>query len=155
MYSTTPPNDQSGMTDLAEYLICKEVVSSGLLKFDDRPENYWAWKASFANSTIDLNLSAQEEMDLLTKWLGPQSTEKAKRIRAVHIYNVSLGLQMVWRRLEESYGSAEMIENSVDDIRRISKDHKQGQPEAPRTGRHIAGPGFSIERRILTWAILP
>jgi hypothetical protein len=42
MYSTTPPNDQLGMTDLAEYLICKEVVSSGLLKFDDRPENYWA-----------------------------------------------------------------------------------------------------------------
>ena len=101
------------MTDLAKYLIRKEVVSSGLLKFDDRPENYWAWKASFANSTIDKILSAREEMDLLIKWLRPQSAEKAKCIRAVHIHNVSLGLQMVWRRLEESYGSAEMTENSL------------------------------------------
>ena len=112
-YSTTPPNDQSGMTDLAKYLIWKEVVSSGLLKFDDRPENYWAWEASIANSTIDLNLSAREEMDLLTKWLRQQSAEKAKRIHAVHIHNVSLGLQMLWRRLEETYRSAEMIENSL------------------------------------------
>ena len=52
-------------------------------------------------------------MDLLTKWLGQQSAEKAKRIHAVHIHNVSLGLQMLWRRLEETYRSAVMIENSL------------------------------------------
>lgn len=30
------------MTDLAKYLVRREMVSSGLLKFDDHPENYWA-----------------------------------------------------------------------------------------------------------------
>lgn len=57
--SRAPPHEQSGTTDLAKYLIRKEMVSCGLLKFDDRPENYWAWKASFVNTTCDLNLSPQ------------------------------------------------------------------------------------------------
>ena len=73
------------------------MVRSGLLEFNDRPEN-WARKASFANSTIDLDLSAPEEIDLLNKWLGPQSAEQAKRICAVHIHDISFGPQMVWRR---------------------------------------------------------
>ena len=113
MPSRVPLHDQSGTADLAKYLIRKEMVSSGLLKFDERPENYWAWKASFVNSTSDLDLTPREELDLLIKWLGPQSAEQAKRIRAVHIHNASLGLQMVWQRLEECYGSAEMIENAL------------------------------------------
>ena len=41
--------------DLAQYLIRREMVSSGLLAFDDRPENYWAWKSSFLSATKDLN----------------------------------------------------------------------------------------------------
>lgn len=102
MPSRAPPHEQSGTTDLAKYLIHKEMVSSGLLKFDDRPENYW-----------DLNVTPREELNLLTKWLGPQSAEQAKRIHAVHTHNASSGLQMVWQRLEECYGSAEMIENAL------------------------------------------
>lgn len=43
-------------TDLGKYLMRREVVSSGLLTFDDKPKNYWAWKASFLNSTNDLTL---------------------------------------------------------------------------------------------------
>lgn len=113
MPSRAPLHDQSDTTDLARYLIRKEIVSSGLLKFDDKPENYWAWKASFVNSTSDLNLTPREELDLLTKWLEPQSAEQAKRIRAVHINNASSGFKMVWQRLKECYGSAEMIENAL------------------------------------------
>ncbi|XP_036818356.1 uncharacterized protein LOC118944195 [Oncorhynchus mykiss] len=99
--------------DLIKYLLRREMVSSGLLKFDDRPENDWAWKASFLNATRDLNLSAGEELDLITKWLGAESSEQANRIRSVHIFNATAGLNMVWQRLEECYGRPEVIENAL------------------------------------------
>nr|XP_055068359.1 uncharacterized protein LOC129450001 [Misgurnus anguillicaudatus] len=53
--------------DLAQYLVRKEMVTSGLLAFDDRPENYWAWKSSFLAAIKELNLSDQEELYLLDK----------------------------------------------------------------------------------------
>lgn len=76
------PREAPVMTDLAKYLVWREMVSSGLLKFDDHPENYWAWKSSFRDVTKGLNLSAREELDLLIKWLGPQLASQAMRIRS-------------------------------------------------------------------------
>lgn len=73
------------MIDLAKYLIRCEMVSLGLLKFDNQPENDWAWKASFLNAIEGLNLTPTEELDLLCKWLGPSLSEQACTIRAVHI----------------------------------------------------------------------
>lgn len=89
------------------------MVSSGLLAFDDCPENYWAWKASFLTATRELNLSEQEELNLLVKWLGPESSAQAKRIRSVHVNNPRAGVCMVWERLEETYGSPEVIEGAL------------------------------------------
>ncbi|KAL3973607.1 sorting nexin-4 [Sarotherodon galilaeus] len=105
--------EASETQQFAKYLIRKELVSTGLLQFDDKPENYWAWKTSFISATKDLNLSPREELDLLTKWLGPTSSEQAKRIRAVHILNPAAGAKMVWQRLEECYGSPEAIEDAL------------------------------------------
>ncbi|XP_056093862.1 uncharacterized protein LOC130072671 [Rhinichthys klamathensis goyatoka] len=129
IYNTSPPSAVAA-TDLGKYLMRREMVSSGLLKFDDKPENYWAWKASFISSTDDLKLSAREELDLLCKWLGPSSSEQAKRIRAVHIHNAPTGLRMLWQRLEDVYGSPEVIENAllrkVEEFPKISgkENHK-------------------------------
>ncbi|KAG7482904.1 hypothetical protein JOB18_033440 [Solea senegalensis] len=61
----------------------------------------------------ELNLNPSEELDLLTKWLGRESTEHVRRIRSVHVANPALGLQLVWERLEESYGSPEVIERAL------------------------------------------
>lgn len=105
--------ESKGAQDFARYLIRREMVSAGLLQFDDKPENYWSWKASFLSSTKDLNLSAREELDLLTKWLGAESSEQAKRIRAVHVLNPAAGAAMVWQRLEECYGTPEVIEDAL------------------------------------------
>ena len=109
----TSPHSAVAATDLGKYLMRRELVSSGLLKFDDKPKNYWAWKASFISSNDDLKLSAREELDLLCKWLGPSSSEQAKRIRAVHIHNAPTGLKMLWQRLKDVYGSPEVIENAL------------------------------------------
>lgn len=57
--------------------------------------------------------TATEELDLLCKWFGPSSFEQARRIRAVHIHNTRAGLRMVWQRIEDIYGSAEVINNSL------------------------------------------
>lgn len=100
-------------SDLTKYLIRREMVSSGLLKFDDCPENYWAWKASFVNSTRELNLTAREELDLMVKWLGKDSSEQVKRIRSVHVLNATAAISMAWQRLEECYGAPEVIENAL------------------------------------------
>lgn len=109
---TNEPNSSS-TTDLAKYLIRREMISSVLLTFDDCPEHYWAWKASFCSSMEDLNMTTREELDLLCKWLGPKSSEHAKRIRAVHIHDAAAGVKMVWERLEDCYRSPEAIETAL------------------------------------------
>ncbi|XP_056409679.1 uncharacterized protein LOC130331167 [Hyla sarda] len=35
--------DAARATEVARFLMRREIVSAGLMKFDDRPENYWAW----------------------------------------------------------------------------------------------------------------
>lgn len=106
-------DDRAGMNDIARYLVRREHVNSGLIKFNDRPENYWTWKSSFLNTTEGLNLTASEELDVLTKWLGSQSAQHVIRIRSVHVASPALGLRMVWDRLEECYSSPEVIERAL------------------------------------------
>ncbi|XP_056377073.1 uncharacterized protein LOC130273782 isoform X1 [Hyla sarda] len=105
--------DAARATEVARFLMRREIVSAGLMKFDDRPENYWAWKSSFLSGTQDLDLTDREKLDLLVKWLGPESTEQAQRIRSVHVHDATAGLAMVWRRLEHCYGSPEVIEDAL------------------------------------------
>lgn len=101
------------MTDVTKYLVRREMVSSGLLKFDDCPQNYWAWKTSFQEVTRELNLSAREELDLLVKLLGPDSSSQVMRIRSAYVHNTTAGAVMVWQRLDDSYGSPEVIEHTL------------------------------------------
>ncbi len=108
-------SDHTGMTEIARYLVRRELINSGLNKFDDRPENYLAWKSSFINVLEGLSLTPSEELDLLIRWLGPQSSEQVKRVRAVHVADPAGGCRMVWSRLEESFGSAEIIEKTLFD----------------------------------------
>ena len=110
-----PFADRTGFGDIARFLVRRELLSSSITKFDDRPESYWAWRSSFLNSIEGTDLTSSEELDLLSKWLGPQSSAHVKRIRAVHISDPAQGLRMVWSRLNECYGSPEMIEKALFD----------------------------------------
>ena len=129
---TTKANvaDSQCMSDLVKFFARRELVSSGLLQFNDQPESYRAWKASFFNAIRGLKLTDSEEMDLLLKWLGTESAAQVRRIRAVHIHYPERGLKMAWDRLDECYGSPEVIENSLfrrlDGFPKISnKDHRK------------------------------
>ncbi|XP_073468178.1 uncharacterized protein [Aquarana catesbeiana] len=105
--------EQQCAVDVTKYLIRKEMVSSGFLQFDDCPENYWAWKSSFLNATEGLNFSPAEMLNLMIKWLGTESAEHAKRMRRANLFNPAAGLNMTWKRLEEMYGSPEVIEGAL------------------------------------------
>ncbi|XP_012819273.2 uncharacterized protein LOC105947440 [Xenopus tropicalis] len=103
------------MSDLVRFMARREMITSGLVQFDEKPENYRAWKASFKNAIEDLHLSYKEETDLLVKWLGPESSRQVKGIRAVYVNDSCKGLQMSWQRLNEEYGAPEKIEKSLWD----------------------------------------
>ncbi|KAL3969206.1 hypothetical protein ACER0C_029163 [Sarotherodon galilaeus] len=105
--------ETQGIQDITRYLTRRETLSTGLLQFDDHPENYWAWKASFQSAIKDLHVTAQEELGLMVKWLGVESGQQAKRIRSVHVFNPAAALNLVWQRLEECYGSPEVVENAL------------------------------------------
>ncbi|XP_048035615.1 uncharacterized protein LOC125261089 [Megalobrama amblycephala] len=105
--------ENSEIFNLAKFLARRDLLTAGLIKFDDKPENYLAWKSTFSNAIEDLDLKPCEELDLLTKWLVPESVEHARRIRSVHINYPAVGLSRIWERLEECYGSAEAIESAL------------------------------------------
>ncbi|XP_021332949.1 uncharacterized protein [Danio rerio] len=135
---TSPPhshcnehyNARSEVFELAKFLARRDLLTGGLSRFNDKPENYWAWKSSFCNAIEGLDLKPSEELDLLVQWLGPESTEHARRIRSVHISYPDVGLSMVWKRLEDCYGSAEAMEaalfNKLECFPKLSnKDHQR------------------------------
>ncbi|XP_061776030.1 uncharacterized protein LOC133568240 [Nerophis ophidion] len=100
------------VSDFIRYFARREIVATGLLQFNDKPQNFRAWKRSFKNATNGLHLTS-EEMDLMLKWLGKESSEHVEQIRAIHINNPTKGLNMMWDRLEQCYGSAEVIEDTL------------------------------------------
>lgn len=111
----TPADDTSSppMMDFAKFLARRELITTGLFKFDDTPENFRAWQSSFLNATENVGLTYSEELDLLVKWLGKESSDHVKRIRAVYTTDPKAALEMSWDRLRECYATPEIIENAL------------------------------------------
>ncbi len=55
---------------LAQYLAQRDLVSSGLYQFDNKPENCLSWYSSFTSAAREVHLTATQELDLMMKWLG-------------------------------------------------------------------------------------
>lgn len=106
-------NHNTVTADIARFLAKSQLVSSGLTQFNDLPEHYQAWRETFINTIENLELSSSEEMDLLIKWLGKNSSEQALRIRSVNIQEPSLGLKTIWERLNKTYRSPEVLERAL------------------------------------------
>ncbi|XP_065944078.1 uncharacterized protein [Magallana gigas] len=101
--------------NLTQFLLKKDLLMSRFSSFNDKPDSYQTWKASFTNIVKELNISAFEEMDLLIKWLGPESKRFASSIRGSNINDPVKGLYRIWERLEDRYGRPEMIESALKD----------------------------------------
>ncbi|XP_070188491.1 uncharacterized protein [Littorina saxatilis] len=88
----------------------RDLLTHRLTPFDERPESFHVWKDCFTSIMLDLDVSPAEELDLLAKYLGPESKRYAQSLRSANIGNPQRGLQLLWKRLDERFGSPELIE---------------------------------------------
>ncbi|KAM4036356.1 uncharacterized protein ACNLHF_015279 [Anomaloglossus baeobatrachus] len=105
--------EKSDMSEFARFMVSRELINTSLMKFDDRAESYRAWKATFKAAIANLNLTAEQELDLMIKWLGPGSTNRIKSLKTVYVGQAEAGLAAAWQRLERTFGSAEAIEKAL------------------------------------------
>lgn len=114
-----PATDQ-----LAQYLARRNLVNTSFYVFDDKPENYCAWLSSYKNATQGLGLTATEELDLMTRWLGKESSNQVKHLCVVHIESPHVALVKAWEWLQECYAAPEVIEKALftrlDEFPRVS-----------------------------------
>lgn len=108
-----PDQGVSATEHLAQYLARRDLVSASLYEFDDKPENYRAWQSSYKNATQGLALTATEELDLMTRWLGKESSNQVKRLRSVHVASPDIALRKAWERLQECYAAPEVVEKAL------------------------------------------
>ncbi len=110
-------NEASGLLDFAKYLarreLRRELVNRSLVKFDDQPESFRAWKSAFVDVTDGLGRTAGEELDLLIRGLGKESSDHVKKLRPAHVSDPTVALNVTWEILIECYGAPEIIENAL------------------------------------------
>ncbi|XP_071100525.1 uncharacterized protein [Haliotis cracherodii] len=99
--------------DFSHFLLKKDLLLSRLRYYNDQPESYSIWKYAFQSVMGELRVTHMEELDLLVKWLGPESTKHALSLRASNAQDPQKGLERLWQRLDERYGSPEMVEASL------------------------------------------
>lgn len=111
------------------YFAWRDLICSSLYRFDDKPENYRAWKKSYSNATQGLGLTATEELDLMTKWLGRESSDHVKRLRSAHVTNPATTLKKAWERLKEYYAAPQIIKKSLSTSLTVSKEFQEKNTE--------------------------
>ncbi|XP_059820511.1 uncharacterized protein LOC132391399 isoform X1 [Hypanus sabinus] len=125
---TSPARMPLAADPTLQYLARRDLVTSGLYQFDDKPENYRAWLSTFTNVIDGVQLSATQRLDLMAKWLGKESRDQVRRMRSVYINKPELALSEAWERLWERYGSPDIIERALyrrlENFPKVSaKDH--------------------------------
>ncbi|XP_071151786.1 merlin-like [Mytilus edulis] len=79
-------------SEITRFLLRKDLLFSRLTNFNDQAESFHTWKSSFKNVIDELQVSDSEQIDLLIKWLGPESGKHAMSIRASNANNPTRGL---------------------------------------------------------------
>lgn len=82
--------------------------------FNDKPETYQSWKASFKTVMKEMDTSPPEELDLAIKWLGPNSKQHAISIRSSFRNDPVKAREKLWLRLDERYGTVENVYISIN-----------------------------------------
>ncbi|VDH90793.1 Hypothetical predicted protein [Mytilus galloprovincialis] len=94
-------------------MVRKDIVLSRLIKYNDSPFQFLSWKETFKDVMKELSVTPSEELDLLIKWLGPDSARQAESIKAASASDHVGGLHKIWDRLDVRYGSPELIEQCL------------------------------------------
>lgn len=110
-------NDQSQQTYCPHILFAEEQHCWGLECRQGRIMRRgvgegWADQHSLLSRPCEGAVRTTKELDLLIKWLCPQSAE-IERLEAVHIDKPAAALSTAWDRLECGFSSPEAIENAL------------------------------------------
>ena len=105
--------EHSQINQFSQFLLKKEILLSRFTKFDDQAESFLTWKNTFNSIMKELNVTPFEQLDLLVKWLGPNSSKQATTIRSANAGSPEKGLARIWQRLEDQFGCPEIIEQSI------------------------------------------
>ena len=107
-------------------IFTKKELFSKVIRFDETPENYRVWKASFFNMVRELRLSDDEQLELLILWLGEtKSARQARNIRNACLSQPVKALDKIWNRLDDRFSSPEIIESSIK--KKLAKFPKIGR----------------------------
>ena len=71
------------------------------------------WPVELKTCHKNLMFNAQEELDLLQKYLGTESSKHCLSLRAAKANNPERGLICIWEKLEERYGGQEITESNL------------------------------------------
>ena len=105
-YSPTTTNyDQSVMRSCLEFMARREVITKKVEKFNDNPEDCHTWKTSFKTMLKNITITPQEELSLLTEYTSKESRKLVQQLRNAYIQNPVKGVQEVWIKLGERFGS--------------------------------------------------
>lgn len=129
-HSASNNNTNVPMVDMSKYFLKKDLILSRITTYDDNPSLYLNWKLTFQNVIQDLNVTPSEELDLLVRYLGNNSSRQAATIRKCNADSPTNALRLVWERLEERFGAPELVESSLR--RRIASFTKIGVQDARR-----------------------
>lgn len=95
--------------DFTRYMLKKDLLVSRLIKFNNKPEFY----PSFKSVMLELDAKPEEEIYFLIKYTSNSSQQQIISIKSANSHNPRRGLQRIWQRLEERFGSPELIETSL------------------------------------------
>ncbi|XP_062612368.1 uncharacterized protein LOC134274127 [Saccostrea cucullata] len=124
------PTHREPIMDMTKFLLKKDLILSRITKYDDNPSLFLTWKLTFRNIMEDLSVTPSEELDMLVRYLGNESSRQAATIRKCNANDPETALRLVWERLEERYGAPELIESSLR--RQISSFPKIGNQDMKR-----------------------
>jgi hypothetical protein len=90
-----------------------ELLLNRLSTFNEEPGTFPAWRLTFKSVMYEFGTTPQEELDLSVKYLGPESQKYARSMQTSCAGNPKRGLELLWKRLEERFGSPELIESHL------------------------------------------
>jgi hypothetical protein len=67
-------------SEITRFLLHKEILLSGVTNFNNRAESYYVWN-SFKSVIDEAKVSDSQQLNLLVKWLGVESSKQAESIR--------------------------------------------------------------------------
>lgn len=112
--STHPVNS---LHDTSNFLIKKNILLESFQQqqFQDRPDRYIVWKTQFRTMVTDIKCSPLEEISLLTTSIHKDSDayRLVMSARTSCASNPQQCLHTIWNRMDERFGSAELVEASL------------------------------------------